>query len=126
MSDWMITVRPPFSRWLVEGIKTMEIRTRIPNELDINDYVYVVEAASGGKVIGRFIVKKIIIAHPRFIAKPYYEQHRVPYEMFVNYVGKREEICAIGLELSCVLNSMATVKDYGLSRAPKWFTKISD
>jgi predicted transcriptional regulator len=126
MANWMITVRPPFSRWLVEGIKTMEIRTRIPNELDIDDYVYVVEAASGGKVIGSFIVKKIIIAHPWFLAKPYYKQHRIPYEMFVDYVGKREEICAIELELSCVLNSMATFKDYGLSRAPQWFAKLSD
>lgn len=124
MADWMITVRPPFSRWLVEGKKTMEIRTRIPKDLCIDDFIYVVEAESGGKVVGAFLVKEIFIGHPCFIAKPYYNQHKVPYEMFCKYVGTREKICALKLELRHIPTFMVNVKDYGLTRAPQWFTKL--
>lgn len=126
MAEWMITVSRPYSRWLVEGKKTMEIRTRIPKELNIDDYIYVVEAASGGNVIGYFRVIEIIIAHPCFIAKPYYYKHRVPYEMFIDYVGIREEIYGIVLNHMYNGASMGNIKDYGLSRAPQWFTKISN
>lgn len=126
MAYWMITVRPPFSRWLVEGKKTMEIRTRIPKDLCIGDFVYVVEAASGGKVIGCFLVGKLIIAHPVFLANPYYSQHRVPFEMFCEYVGSREEVFGICLKLLKKAKVLTNISDFGLSRPPQWFTKIDE
>lgn len=126
MKNYAITIKNPFARWIGEGKKTMELRTRIPNELDIGSSILIVEADNNGKLIGIFEVEEIICAHPIFLGKPYYYQHRVPIELFEKYVGDRDEIYGIKLKKKKIFRYAHYCFEVGIKKSPQWFTEVKE
>lgn len=126
MAEWMITVRQPYVRMLVDGEKTMEIRTRVPKTLRIGDTIYVVEADSLGKIVGAFLVKSIMQYSVYYLCYAKTSEHKVPAEKIVSYAGNRRFLYGITLEKvnSKILTTNITV--FGKKKAPQWFTRIYD
>lgn len=124
MAEWIITVHQPYVRMLVNGEKTMELRTRVPKSLHLGDTIYIVEAGSSGSIAGGFIVKRIMRYGVYFLCSVLAGDHKVPAEKIFSYAGGRKRLVGISL---VKLNSEifpTNISDFGLKRAPQWFTKI--
>lgn len=126
MAKWMITVRQPYVRLLVNGEKTMEIRTRVPNSLNIGDTIYIVEADSFGRIVGAFLVEKIMRYSIFSLIVRKAEEHKVPAEKIVSYAGYRSHLYGITLEKVNSKNFPTNISVFGKKKAPKWFAKLSD
>lgn len=120
----MICVKQPYCNWLIEGIKTMEIRTRIPNQLNIGDKIIVVEKNSGGKVVGSFIVKEICMKSPYILGLLYYDKHKVPHKELMKYAGEKRMLIGIVLQMDEYFYPNRHISDYGFSRTPQWFAEV--
>lgn len=122
----MITVRQPYVRMLVSGEKTMEIRTRVPNSLRIGDTIYIVEADSFGRIVGTFLVEKIMRYSIFSLIARNAEEHKVPAEKIVSYAGYRSHLYGITLKKVNSENFPTNISVFGKIKAPQWFTKICD
>jgi len=121
---WAITIRPPFIEKIVSGVKAYEIRTRVPRNLDVGDDVYVVQAASGGKVVLVFNVRDIFVGTPERMWELYKRDLGVSEGEFNLYTANRESVYLIKMEYVRRLVPSWTLEDLQLLRAPQWFTRV--
>lgn len=122
--QWAITIKHPFVEKIVSGVKAYEIRTRIPCDLKAGDKVFVVQAASGGKIVLSFTVRSIVEGNPERLWECFNKDLGVVANEFFLYTRYREIVYLIEMESIERLSPPWTLEDLGLSWVPQWFTSV--
>lgn len=120
---WIITVANPWCDMLLRGLKTMELRKRVPN-LQAGDIIFVCRKGGGTVIVGSFELT-CLNNYPLFVLTlpRYVELHRVKEYDIREYANGAS--CLFGLTLSRIrFEGGMKVEDFGYVRNPQNFYRI--
>lgn len=126
MSNWLITIKEPYVRRIIEGTKLYEIRTKVPNSLKHGDTIFVVQSASLGKIVFSFDVAGIYRENPAYIWAAHWRFLGVKLLDFQSYVRDRRYVYMIKIQNVRKFNNCPNIHEISMKKAPQWFTKIND
>lgn len=120
---WIITVANPYCDLLLRGLKTMELRRRIPYVQE-GDVIFVCRAAGGTEIVGALKVVSLKRGTISYFCQDYMvRKHRVNPELLKAYGDGR--LFLYGLTLSRItFCTPMKVEDFGYTRNPQYFYRI--
>ena len=120
---WIITVSNPYCDYLLRGLKTMELRRRLPDIVE-GDIIFVCRKGYGTEIVGAFKLEQIICRTVDFFCQPYIRtKHRVCAEEVIKYAHQSPAL--YGLILSRIrFGECIKVEDFGYTRNPQNFYRI--
>lgn len=124
VKDWVITLKPQYVEAFRNGSKKYEIRTRVPNDLRPSDRLFVVQSASGGKIVLCLVVDAILYSTPTNAWGRFNRALGISKEAFDEYTKGRKEIVLLRISNIEEMPEDMTFYDLGLGKAPLWFQRI--
>lgn len=121
---WMITVHKRFVKSFLEGEKDIELRTRIPKELQPGDDILVAQAGSGNKVVLHLMVWRIHKLSPAEMFRKYWKGIQLNYLAYKDYTNDYEWVYGIQTCFAVPVKGELHTSDFGISKAPQWFRKV--
>jgi len=123
---WMITVHKGFVKSFLEGEKDIELRTRIPKDLQPGDDIVVAQAGSGNKVVLHMMVWRVHKLSPDEMFRRFHRNIQVNHLAYENYTKGHEWM--YGIQCCCIVPTKREVhtSDFGIEKAPQWFRKVKD
>lgn len=122
--NWAITLKPQLITAIKNGSKKYEIRTRKPNDLRPLDTLFIVQSASGGKVVGSVKVEAIFSFRTEYAWRCFNSALDISKEAFDEYAKGKEEIVLIRIGKFEEVPEKMTIDDLGLKKAPQWFARV--
>ncbi|MBX9859245.1 MAG: ASCH domain-containing protein [Sphingomonas sp.] len=104
--DAIISIQPRYANAILDGVKTVELRRRIP-ALSVGTRLWIYATLPVGAVIGRATVDRIVRGEPKKIWLEFGDQTGIDRIDFDAYFSGAEE--AIGLQLVDVQRSVEQV-----------------
>ena len=117
---WIITVKNPWCGYILLGMKTMEIRRRIP-AIEIGDVIFIVRAGDGGHIVGACKVTGIYIETVSYFCNCFRNQHRLKPDQLIEYAIGKRYLAGIELFRMRFNEENLYVRHFGYTRAPQWF-----
>lgn len=124
VKDWVITLKPQYVEAFKNGTKKYEIRTRVPNDLRPSDRLFVIQSASGGKVVLCLVVDAIFNLFPVDAWGRFNRALGISKEAFDEYTKGRERIVLLRISNIEEMPDDMKIYDLGLKKAPLWFKRI--
>ena len=121
---WAISLKPEYVEAFRNGTKKYEVRSKEPISLCPHDSIYVVQSGSGGKVVLRLEVGRILQFSPDTAWRCYSNELGISKEDFDDYTKGREKIALLRIDRVENMPENMTIKDLGLNKAPQWFQQI--
>lgn len=121
---WMITVHKGFVKSFLEGEKDIELRTRIPKELQPGDDILVAQAGSGNKVVLHLMVWRIHKLSPAEMFRKYWKGIQLNYLAYKDYTNDHEWVYGIQTCFAVPVKGDLHTSDFGIDKAPQWFRKV--
>lgn len=121
---WVITLKPEYVEAFKKGNKEYEIRTKKPNGLCPQDHLFVVQSGSGGKLVLRLEVDRILLLSPGTAWRRYKDKLGITKEAFDEYTKGRKSVELLHVSSVKVLPDWMTIRYIGLTKAPQWFQQI--
>lgn len=121
---YMITLESEFIHAVKDGLKTIEVRTRIPKKLACGDNLLLVQKASHGHVTLSCRVSQIIEMHPDQLYINYSYQIYCDYPYYKRYTHGRDKVYGIVLTDITEFPNPITTHSFLIERAPQWFTIV--
>lgn len=120
---WIITISNPYCDYLLRGIKTMELRRRLPGITE-GDIILVCRKGHGTEIVGAFKLELIICRTVKYFCQGYlYDSHRVRADEVIKYAHQSPAL--YGLKLSRIrFGECLKVEDFGYTRNPQNFYRI--
>lgn len=120
---WIMTVANPWCVLLLRGLKTIELRKRVPN-LQVGDVIFVCRKGGGTPIVGAF----------RLLGVSYYSlfclsqrdkvcQHRLSVDEVKKYANGSSHLYGLRL-LRIRFDESIKVEDFGCTRNPQGFYRI--
>lgn len=123
--NWCVSLKQKYAERILDGRKTIEIRTRLPKFLSKGDKIFVCTSGSCGQIRFSFRVRRKIFVDPE-IAWKYYKYQmcisRVDYE---KYIGGRSFVWLVEIEGLQVYNPPHNITELNIKRPPMWFTFVA-
>ncbi len=123
---WMITLEKKYCDAILEGRKTIEVRTRIPRALVPGDYVVVVEKGTKGRVVFSFDIDCLITSTPDLLWKNYKGTMAIDEIDYLAYTKGKYRVYGLCVRKVYKYTVDLTMEDFGVYRAPQWFVKCSE
>lgn len=120
---WIITVADPWCDLLLRGLKTMELRKKVPN-VQAGDIIFVCRKGGGTTIIGVFKLISLE-SYTLYVLKlpEKNSMHRVKEDEMFKYA--RESNRLFGLVLKRLKNNEnIKIEDFGYTRNPQNFYRI--
>jgi predicted transcriptional regulator len=121
---WMITVHKGFVKSFLEGEKDIELRTRIPKDLQPGDDILVAQAGSGNKVVLHLMVWRIHKLSPAEMFRKYWKGIQVNYLAYEDYTKGHEVVYGIQTCFAVPVKGNLHTSDFGIDKAPQWFREV--
>lgn len=120
---WIMTVANPWCDLLLRGLKTMELRKRVP-ELQVGDVILVCRKGGGSVIVGAFRLTDLCFYSVNYLCqKEKFIQHRVKDDEIKKYANGSS--CLFGLRLSRIrFDENIKIEDFGFKRNPQNFVRI--
>ena len=120
---WIITVKEPHCSNILRGLKTMEIRRRIPG-IDLGDVIFIVRAGEDGHIVGACLVWGIYVETVSYFCNYFRNQHRLKPDQLKEYAKDKRYLAGIELKRLHLVEDKLNVRHFGYTRAPQWFYRI--
>lgn len=120
---WMLTAHKGFIRSILDGEKTVEVRTRIPYELNVGDVLLFCQSGNGNNVSLRAYVGGIIKTTPGILFENFYRQIQLNYLAFDDYTKIAPWV--YGIMLSSVEPMTCPTSLFGIDKNPQWFRRVN-
>ena len=123
--NWCVSLKQKYAERILDGRKTIEIRTRLPRFLSKGDKIFVCTSGSCGQIHFSFRVRRKNFVDPEIAWKYYWDQmciSRVDYE---KYIGGRSFVWLVEIEGLQVYNPPHNIKELNIKRPPMWFTLVT-
>lgn len=120
---WIITVENPWCDLLLRGLKTMELRRRLPH-LQAGDVIFVCRKGDGTAIVGAFKLVSVGVYKIFLLGLPkYVRRHRLKDDELKRYANGSSFL--YGLTLSRLrFSENLKVEDFGYVRNPQWFYRV--
>lgn len=119
----MLTVHKGFARAILNGEKTIEVRTRIPYELNIGDVLLFCQSENGNNVSLQAYVCGIIKTTPDILFKYFFRQLQINSIAYDEYT--KASLWVYGIMLSDVEPLNCPTSLLGVDRNPQWFRRVN-
>lgn len=119
----MITVHKGFICSILEGDKTLEIRTRIPHSLNIGDVLLICQSGNGNNVSIRAYVGGIIKTTPGIMFGNFFKQIQLNCLAYDDFT--KGSLWVYGIMLSDVKPFDCPTSLLGIDKNPQWFRRVS-
>lgn len=121
----MITIHKEWVKSILDGKKSIELRTRIPKELQHNDVILVAQSETHNRVALAMMVHSIIKLHPDEMFDKYWREIQVNNLAYKDYTKDREWVYGIKIYNVVKLRKELHTDDFGINKAPQWFRKVN-
>lgn len=124
----IISIKPEFSKKIVQGDKTVEVRRRGVN-LELGDRLWVYETLPTGKVMFVVIVDHVFKGCPAEIWGKYADQIDISVEEFEEYFDGCDYGSAIAfkkVELLSASITLSDLKSFGLKSMPQTYRRLDE
>ena len=125
MNYWIITVAQPHCDNILRGLKTMEIRRRIPMRMNLGDVIFIVRKGARGHIVGACQVTYLTRGPVSYFCKVFLEKHRLSADELIEYAGDARFLVGLGLERLRLDTWCLTCQSFGFKRSPQWFYQVS-
>lgn len=122
--DILISIRSEFAGKIYDGTKTIELRKHLPH-LDCFTYCWIYEPKPVGLITGYFVVAGTIAYKPKHFWDEYHELLGIDKDRFFDYYRNSELAYGIVVNWANKLPQPYTLQDFGLSRPPQMYQRIS-
>ena len=119
---YAITVEPGYAEAIAKGQKQIELRTRIPRGLKMGDIIVVCVKGAGGRVACWFEVGDVLCLLPATMWYRYGSALYIDWFDYWDYVGEREHVYGIVIRCVFTTGKPLNIRQFGLERAPQWFS----
>ena len=118
----LISIKPKFVKKIFEGTKIFELRRKI--FLKKINTVIIYESSPTKKIVGEFIIDKIISATPQKIYLDYGESLGISKNEYFKYFKNVDIAYAIKIKKVIKYEKELTLADFNLERAPQSYQYI--
>lgn len=124
----LISIRPNYAKSILDGIKKVELRRRVPS-IDIGTRLWIYATRPQGEIVGSAIVESIIRGTPEEVWNMFMEDTGVSRSEFDSY------FCGTTCALALVLSNVESCRPIGINRLrelfsgfhpPRVMTRLSD
>ena len=102
----------------------MEIRRRMPKELNLGDIILIVRKGEKGHIVGACRVTSLIRESVSYFCNYRREEHRLSATALKEYAGDARLLVGIGLKKIRLDTWSFYVKSLGFERSPQWFYQV--
>ena len=113
----LMSIKPKFSKKILDGTKTFELRKKIFKEKIEKVIIY--ESSPTKKVVGEFIIDKIISDTPQNIYSNYKECLGIAEKEYFEYFKDTNIAHAIKIKKVIKYDKELTLKDFNIIKAPQ-------
>lgn len=124
MNYWIITVAEPHCDNILRGLKTMEIRRRIPMRMNLGDVIFIVRKGERGHIVGACQVTYLTRGSVLYFWNYGRKKHGLSATELIDYAGDARFLVGIGLVRVRLDTVGLTCQSFGFKRSPKWFYKV--
>lgn len=124
MNYWIITVKEPYCGYIQQGMKTMELRKKVPPALQPGDVIFIVRKGDHGSIVGACSVTSVLVGSVNFFYAYHDHEHRVGLIKMREYFDEDRFLFGIGLKRIEINSWCLNVRSFGYERAPQWFYRI--
>lgn len=103
----------------------MEIRRRIPKDLNLGDVIFIVRKGENGHIVGACRVTSLIRESVSYFCNYRREEHRLSATALKEYAGDARFLVGIGLKRMRLDTWSFYVQSLGFERSPQWFYRVS-
>lgn len=125
MKIYMLTLEEQYVQAIRHGLKTIEVRTRIPKKLASGDILLLAQKATHGRVVLRCRVAHILEMHPDQLYINHSYQMYCDYPYYKRYTQGRDKVFGIALTEIFEFPETITTQSFAIDRAPQWFTLVT-
>lgn len=122
--NWCISLRPKYANAILEGRKTIEIRTRLPKCLSREELIFVCVSGSNGMIPFSFRVRRKVLTETYFAWKRYNDLMCISMDDYEKYTTGHDLIWLIEIKDLQVYNPPRNISEFNMKRPPMWFTRI--
>lgn len=97
MTDVLLSIKPVFANAILSGVKTVELRRRVPLWLP-GTTVHMYASSPQRAVVGSFVVKEVVRAEPWLLWRDYHRDLKLKYDEFNSYLAGLSHGFAIQIE----------------------------
>ena len=126
MNNYMVSLKPSYVEAFLLGLKSMEIRTKIPQDLRIGDRLFVCKSRSHGQVIFTLLIDCIWIRKPEYAYKEFGKYLFIDHNSYLKYVDGHNMTWILSCTVEKVFKEPAHVNQFGMETAPQWFRKVPE
>lgn len=123
MNYWIITVAQPHCDNILRGLKTMEVRRRVPMGITPGDVIFIVRKGGRGHIVGACQVTHLTRGSVLYfwICR---KEHGLSVTALKDYAGDAHFLVGIGLKKIRIDTWCLTCQSFGFNRSPQWFYKV--
>lgn len=102
----------------------MEIRRRIPKDLNLGDVIFIVRKGENGHIVGACQVTSLIWEPVSYFCNYHRNKHRLSGNALIKYARGTHFLVGIGLERMRLETWCFNVQSLGFERSPQWFYRV--
>lgn len=119
MNDALISVREPYISRILEGTKTIEVRTQPITKIDRGSTIFFAQPGTHGLIVGSAICSGVDIVTPSFAWEHYQKQMQIDKADFNTYTKGRDTIFLLFLILPHRYKTPIHINYFGMKRIPQ-------
>lgn len=108
MSQVIMSLKPEYSKLILSGSKTVELRNRVVR-IKPPAVLWIYEKRPVGKIVALADVRQVIHGRPEMIWERYQDQMCIEWPQFEEYVGKRNTVSAIVIQKLKILEAPVSI-----------------
>lgn len=121
---WMITLKKVYIDAIKAGIKSIEIRTKLPKGLLRDDTILCVEKGTKGHVVLKFEIKWVHISSAGTMWALFKRAMAIDEKVYKARLKDYTKVYGLMMEDVEILPEGINIHDFGISHVPQWFTKV--
>lgn len=126
MQNYMISLKPSYAEAFLMGLKSMEIRTKIPQGLRAGDRLFVCRSRSHGQVVFTLLVNCIWVRKVEYAYKEFGYCLFIDHNSYLKYVAGHKMVWILSCSVEKIFKEPAHINQFGMVTAPQWFRKVPE
>lgn len=117
MKKLLLPIRPQYVKQIFEGTKTVEYRTRVRKDINVNQ-VLIYQSKDVRMIVGEFHIDGILQGTPEQVWYATKNVGGISEESFFNYFKNKQTAYAYQISDLTVYDKPISLEDFGLHKAP--------